>query len=81
MGIDRLGAWAPDDADDASGGFAGGDASAFPEDGSPFDANLFDDELVHIDASDWDVDADAIWGEDPALDAGSPGFGFDIPLG
>lgn len=48
----------------------------------PAAENLFSAELANVDASDWDIDADAIWGEDPAsVDHVDDGGGaFDMPL-
>lgn len=44
--------------------------------------NLFSAEIENVDASDWDVDADLIWGEDGdgPVDDADPGPGFDLPM-
>ena len=54
----------------------------------PAAANLFTAEIEHVDASDWDVDAALIWGDDiddldvdGGLDGGlGGGAGLDFPL-
>ncbi len=50
-------------------------------DDDPF-ANAFTDEIVNVTASDWDVDADALWGADASPDVGfDPGPGaYDFPV-
>ncbi|GAA5093882.1 hypothetical protein GCM10025760_24610 [Microbacterium yannicii] len=58
------------------------DASAYGMvDDDPF-MNSFTDEIMNVTASDWDVDADSLWGVEPALDPGtdpSPSA-FDLPV-
>ncbi|WP_396657594.1 hypothetical protein [Microbacterium sp.] len=41
-------------------------------------ADMFSSEIANVDASDWDVDTDLIWGDDgdPADDGGA----FDLPV-
>jgi len=47
----------------------------------PF-ANAFTEELENVAASDWDVDADALWGDDATFDVGmDPGAAaYDFPV-
>ncbi|WP_106816605.1 hypothetical protein [Microbacterium timonense] len=44
--------------------------------------NAFTDEIAGITASDWDVDADVLWGDDVSPDLGAdPGAaGYDFPM-
>jgi len=44
-------------------------------------ANVFTEEIENVAASDWDIDADVLWGEDSSLDIGmDPGAGaYDFP--
>jgi hypothetical protein len=42
-----------------------------------FGTDMFSSEIANVDASDWDVDTDLIWGDDdPADDGGA----FDLPV-
>jgi hypothetical protein len=45
-------------------------------------ANWFSDEIENVSASDWDVDAEQIWGDDDtgaaADDAGGAGLDFSL---
>ncbi|MFD4420532.1 hypothetical protein ACFWN7_03380 [Agromyces sp. NPDC058484] len=57
------------------------DALSDPTAGDPTAANLFTAEIENVDASDWDVDTELIWGEDGGdaiVDGGS--LGLDFPL-
>ncbi|KJL40856.1 MULTISPECIES: hypothetical protein [Microbacterium] len=81
-----------DDADgitvDAGPAFAPGPEDAVADwaptdvmvDDDPF-ANAFTDEIANVTASDWDVDADVLWGDDASPDLGiDPGASaFDFP--
>ena len=44
--------------------------------------NLFSAEIENVNATDWDVDADSIWGDDVGSDAVDDGgvTGLDFPL-
>ena len=45
--------------------------------------NMFTDEIDNIDASDWDVDSDSLWGSDDgtaAIDPGDGLFDTDFPI-
>jgi len=45
-------------------------------------ANMFTDEIESINASDWDVDSDLLWGSDTAeagIDIGDGVFDTDFP--
>lgn len=55
--------------------------SAGQLDDDPF-ANAFTDEIVNVSASDWDVDADVLWGQDASLDLDAdPGpAAYDFPV-
>ena len=72
----------------ASDEVGGGPWEADPADAAfdPAPANLFTEEIEHLDASDWDVDTALIWGDDvDGLDfdggMGSSGSaGDDFPL-
>lgn len=82
----------PADGAVAEGGFG---ATSFPPDGDDpregsadevdgdLFANAFTEEIANVAVSDWDVDADALWGgaEPEPYDLGSqPGSGaFDFP--
>ncbi|MFB7894222.1 hypothetical protein ACFC1I_18620 [Microbacterium sp. NPDC056044] len=69
------GASAPADAGEA---VEWGSASGFVED-DPF-ANMFTDEIVNVTASDWDVDADVLWGDDAEPQLGIDGpAAYDFP--
>ncbi len=48
----------------------------------PAMANLFSAEIENVNATDWDVDADSIWGDDVGSDAVDDGgvTGLDFPL-
>lgn len=43
-------------------------------------SNLFSAELENVNASDWDVDASRIWGDDGTQGDSSGGIGIDFPL-
>ncbi len=46
-------------------------------------ANMFTEELENINASDWDVDSDLLWGDDGAegtVDIGDGSFDTDFPI-
>lgn len=65
-------------------GFDAGDWGADVADAlsDPIAANLFTDEIEHVDASDWDVDTALIWGDevdDQVVDDGGD-LGLDFPL-
>ncbi|MFS0853942.1 hypothetical protein [Microbacterium sp. 179-I 3D4 NHS] len=50
---------------------------------SPIDLNAFGDELAGIDASDWAVDADIIWGAEqdmPSMDTDLGPSDDELPL-
>ncbi|MFC8682707.1 hypothetical protein ACFT30_14415 [Microbacterium ureisolvens] len=53
------------------------DPSAFLEDDGF--VNAFTEEIENITASDWDVDADVLWGDDGSLGTGPDPTGFDFP--
>ena len=69
------------DADDAFGADPWGDDFADPF-ADPASANLFSAEIENVNASDWDVDAARIWGDDAGSDAVDDGgdAGLDLPL-
>lgn len=48
----------------------------------PAVSNLFSAEIENVNATDWDVDADSIWGDDVGGDAVDDGglAGLDFPL-
>jgi hypothetical protein len=48
----------------------------------PATANLFSAEIENVNATDWDLDADSIWGDDVAGDAVDDGgvTGLEFPL-
>lgn len=73
-GVDDL--VSPSDGDDTFGGsVAEGDGDLF--------ANAFTDEIQNVTASDWDVDADALWGgvaSDPYGLGTAPGPTLDFPV-
>lgn len=54
-------------------------ADAFAD---PAGANFFSAEIENVNATDWDVDADSIWGDDGGSDAVDDGgiAGLDFPL-
>lgn len=46
-------------------------------------ANMFTEEIENINASDWDVDSDLLWGDDGAeatVDIGDGVFDTDFPI-
>ena len=51
-------------------------------DADAMSANWFSDEIENVSASDWDVDAEQIWGDDDtgatADDAGGAGLDFSL---
>lgn len=63
-----------------------------PDDDAPDDdapdidisgANMFTEEIENVDASDWDVDSDLLWGNDGAeatIDIGDGVFDTDFPI-
>lgn len=52
------------------------DAGSFPHAEDPFDS-----ELAHVHVSDWNIDADSIWGADPQTDVPDHGgAAFDLPM-
>ena len=69
------------DADDAPGADAWNVDFADPF-ADPATANLFSAEIENVNATDWDVDADSIWGDDVGSDAVDDGgvTGLDFPL-
>ncbi|HET6672749.1 MAG TPA: hypothetical protein VFG92_05175 [Agromyces sp.] len=57
------------------------DALSDPTAGDPTAANLFSDEIENVNASDWEVDAALIWGDDggdTVIDGGSAGLDFPL---
>jgi hypothetical protein len=44
--------------------------------------NTFTEEIENVSASDWDLDADALWGgvDEPTHFGPDPGSAFDIPI-
>jgi hypothetical protein len=73
---------ATDSSADAGGAFGGGvwgDGSG--EAADPTATNLFSAEIENVNASDWDIDADSIWGDDGEADVDDGGaIGLDFPL-
>ena len=68
------------DTDDAFGADPWGDDPADPF-ADPGSANLFSAEIENVNASDWDIDTDLIWGDDggdAATDGGGDTLGFDL---
>ncbi|GAA5205099.1 hypothetical protein [Microbacterium kyungheense] len=71
---------AGEDLDAAHLGAADADSDGF-DGGYPF-ANVFTEEIENVSVSDWDVDADALWGDRPDLYelGGEPdATAFDLP--
>ena len=70
----------PADADDALGADPWDEDFADPF-ADPASTNLFSAEIENVNASDWDVDADRIWGDDGGSDAVDDGgvSGLDFP--
>jgi hypothetical protein len=44
--------------------------------------SAFTDEIANVTASDWDLDADVLWGDDvpPGLGADPGAMGYDLPM-
>ena len=48
----------------------------------PLGVNMFTQEIENVDASDWDVDSDSLWGDvgaDAGTDIGDGSFDIDFP--
>ena len=69
------------DSDDAPGADAWNMDFSDPF-ADPATANLFSEEIENVNATDWDLDADSIWGDDVGSDAVDNGgaAGLDFPL-
>lgn len=65
---------APDDAQPQVDAFGGSDPFDAWGDGAGGVENLFASEIAGLDASEWDVDAASIWGDDGASAGDGPAF-------
>lgn len=71
-------------------GDAAPESAGASADGDPWDdgvdalgdgvSNWFSAEIENVNASDWEADADAIWGDDGAASDIAQDFGLDFPL-
>jgi hypothetical protein len=63
-------------------GEAGPDAESWDEPGDLSGMNMFTQEIENVDASDWNVDSDSLWGgeePDTGVDIGDGLFDTDFP--
>ena len=69
------------DTGDAFGAHPWGEDFADPF-ADPASTNLFSAEIENVNASDWDVDTNLIWGDDggDALEDGGETLGLDLPF-
>ncbi|MGO2746139.1 hypothetical protein [Microbacterium sp.] len=63
---------------------SGGESWNEPDDASPdlTGMNMFTEEIQNVDASDWDVDSNSLWGDegtDIVADIGGGPFDIDFP--
>jgi hypothetical protein len=67
---------------DAFGAGPWGDDLADPF-ADPSSPDFFSAEIENVNASDWDIDADLIWGDDGGgapIEDGDAGMGLDLPF-
>ena len=70
------------DPDDGFGAGQWGDDFTDPF-ADPAATNLFSAEIENVNASDWDVDTDLMWGDDAGsatIDDGGETLGLDLPF-